>query len=379
MGNGLINNCCRKNNNKEPELLSNSKPKINNNFLYEKYITTKTGQKIIKNNFINILKKTGNILNSDFLFFIPKKIKNYIEKNPYEKNNQFNNELNTEKISFLKPIQLKNNDIIYIGEWTKEGIIHGEGKMYKPLINTYIEGFWYKGCLKYGRIITNDYIYIGNIEENKFHGKGKLIDNKGNIYEGMFSGGGRWGVGKFFFTDGCIYEGNYENDEMNGYGIFKWNNGISYKGTFDKGIFHGNGILKWENDKIYNIYNGQFKKGFFHGKGIYYWKKENEYYKGDYINNIKNGNGLYLFNNGNIYYGNWFNGKPNGKGNYETKNKIYSGQWKDGNLIEINDIISKYQSGEINENINFNLHINKENFDINNLEHINTKNIIEIN
>ena len=112
--------------------------------------------------------------------------------------------------------------------------------------------------------------------------------------------------------------------------------------------------------------------------GIYLWKNENEYYKGDYINNIKNGKGLYLFNNGNIYIGQWINGKPSGKGAYETKNKIYNGIWKNGSFIKIYDVISKYQSEEINENINFNFFTNTENIDINNLEHISTKNIPEI-
>ncbi len=162
---------------------------------------------------------------------------------------------------------------------------------------------------------------------------------------------------------------------MNGYRIFNWNNNIYYKGYFYKGIFNGYGILKWNNG---DIYNGQFKKGFFNGKGIYLWKNENEYYKGDYINNIKNGKGLYLFNNGNIYIGQWINGKPSGKGAYETKNKIYNGIWKNGSFIKLYDVISKYQSEEINENINFNFFTNTENIDINNLEHISTKNIPEI-
>ena len=283
---------------------------------------------------------------------------------------------NFENVNFSKPIQLKNNDIIYIGEWTKEGIINGKGKMYKPETKVYIEGEWSKGSLKYGRIITNNYIYIGYIEDNQYHGKGKLIELNGNIYEGSFLSGFKNGEGKYIYIDGCSYEGFYKNNEMNGYGIFKWKNGISYKGEFVNGIFNGNGILKWENN---NIYNGQFKQGFLNGKGIYYWKNENEYYQGEYINNIKNGNGLYLFNNGDIYKGQWVNGKPSGKGSFETKNKIYSGQWKDGDFIEIIDIISKYQSVEIDENIDFNLKINKEIIDISSLEHINSKIMIEIN
>ena len=376
MGNGIILECCKKDNKDEIEF-TNGKNLINYDYLFIKYINTKSEKIIEKKAFINKIKKIGNILNKDFLFFIPNKIKNYLKDNPYE--DKFNNstyESDIENINFSKPIQLKNNDIIYIGEWTKEGIINGKGRMYKPESKTYIEGEWLKGSLKYARIITEENIYIGYIKDNLYNGKGKILDYLGNIYEGYFSSGLKNGEGKYKYLDGCSYEGNYKNNEMNGYGIIKWNNGIFYKGEFDNGIFNGKGILSWNND---NIYNGQFQNGFFNGKGIYYWKNENEYYKGEYINNIKNGKGLYLFNNKDIYFGQWNNGKPHGKGTYETKNKRYTGQWKDGIFIELIDVISKYQSSEINECINFNFKAKKENIDISNLKHINSEKMFEIN
>jgi hypothetical protein len=380
MGSGVLNTCCRKDDKEELEFLSKKYNNSNYNYLYENDINIKSGQKIEKRNFIFQINKIGNILNNDFSFFLPNRIKDYIKENPYEESfinsNNLTNESDEENVNFSKPIQLKSNDIIYIGEWTKEGIINGKGRMYKPESGTYLEGEWSKGSFKYGRIITTENIYLGYIEDNLFNGKGKIKDLEGNIYEGEFSSGLKNGEGKYLYKDGCSYEGFYKKNEMNGYGIFKWNNNICYKGEFEKGIFNGKGILKWNND---DIYNGQFKKGFFNGKGIYYWKNENEYYKGEYLNNIKNGKGLYLFNNGDIFKGNWSNGKPNGKGTYETKNKIYTGKWKDGNLIEIIDVISKYQASEIKENINFNLKINKEVIDITNIEHINSKMILEIN
>ena len=376
----MIYGCCRKDNNDEIEFLSKIKNKKNYNYLYDNNINIKSVNSINKGNFIDKINKLGNILNIDFLFFIPNKIKEYIKENPYESSdinsNNSTNQSEMENINFSKPIQLKNNNIIYIGEWTKEGIINGKGRMYKPETKTYIEGEWLNGSLKYGRIITNDYIYIGYIEDNQYNGKGKLLDFKGNIFEGHFSYGLKNGEGKYLYIDGSSYEGSYKNNEMNGFGIFKWSNNVFYKGQFNKGIFNGKGILKWNNN---DIYNGQFKNGFFYGKGIYYWKNEKEYYKGEYINNIKNGKGLYLFNNGDIYKGQWNNGKPDGKGSYETKNKIYSGKWKEGIFIELIDIISKYQTCEINEDINFNFKINKENIDISNLEHINSKIMLEIN
>ncbi len=389
MGNGIVNYCCKRVEN-EPEISScETKKKIHKKNSFNRNLNTISSTSILQNTiiddktyFLNKVKKIGNIINLEYFDNLPKKIQDYIDANPYEELDKKFSEYATnsytevDNIYFSQQIQLKNNNIIYIGEWTKEGIINGRGKMYRPDIETFIEGEWCNGSLKYGRIINNSSVYIGCIEDNQFHGKGKYIDFMGNTYEGLFSFGKKHGEGKFIYSDGCTYEGNFQNDEMDGQGEFNWINGINYKGEFSKGIFHGNGILKWRNG---NIYNGEFKNGFFHGNGIFYWKKEEEYYKGVYLDNNKNGKGLYKFKNGDIYIGQWSNNKPSGKGNYETKNKIYSGIWKDGSFLEVLDIVSKYQSGEIKEKINFNFEALKENIDISTLEHINIKMMIEIN
>lgn len=388
MGNGIVNLCCQKPSEAEPEISSsqlksfkiNSKKNIKKN----KTDISMRPHKIIDTNtyFTNKIEKIGKILNSEFYDSIPNFIREYIQKNPYEEIEKKISDYTTlslteiDNLNFAKPIQLKNNNIIYLGEWTKEGIINGKGKMYKPDTETYIEGEWLNGSLKYGRVINKKSVYIGYIEDNQFQGKGKYIIFKEYTYEGFFSHGEKKGQGKCIFSDGCTYEGNYENNEMEGLGEFNWTNGNYYKGEFYKGIFNGNGLLKWRNG---NSYNGEFKKGFFNGNGIFYWKKEEEYYKGEYLNNNKNGKGMYKFKNGDIYIGQWVNSLPSGKGTYETKNKIYSGIWKNGKFLEILDIVSKYQSGEINENINFNFKALNENIDISYMDHINVKMMSEIN
>ena len=45
-----------------------------------------------------------------------------------------------------------------------------------------------------------------------------------------------------------------------------------------------------------------------HGFGIYTWANGREY-RGEYFNNLKEGNGVYIWGDGRKYEGQWANGK----------------------------------------------------------------------
>ena len=69
------------------------------------------------------------------------------------------------------------------------------------------------------------------------------------------------------------------------------------------------------------------------------WKDGNKYY-GNYKNNIKEGKGKFIWNNGKTFEGYFLNGKPHGKGIItltDENNKILSlneVEYDNGNLIE---------------------------------------------
>ena len=145
----------------------------------------------------------------------------------------------------------------------------------------------------YGMLTTPNMVYIGNWENDKFTGWGRITKRNGVILEG-----------KFF------------NGVLEGKGIVENGQGGKYIGDFRNSKRHGKGIL--ETDKIY--YDGDFLDDKFNGNGKIIFKKENHSYEGEFLNNEINGYGIFKWNNGDYYEGEMKNGKMNGKGKYVNKN-----------------------------------------------------------
>ena len=104
--------------------------------------------------------------------------------------------------------------------------------------------------------------------------------------------------------------------------------------------------------KLY--YNGKYKGDFLNnkreGKGIYIFSNGDKY-EGHYKNNLKEGFGIYSYKNGDIYEGNFKNDKYEGKGVYKYSNgDIYEGEYKkdlrDGKGIYIYNKRNKYEKYE---------------------------------
>ena len=61
----------------------------------------------------------------------------------------------------------------------------------------------------------------------------------------------------------------------------------------------------------------KYKNGKLHGEGLFKIK-ENEYYKGHYVEGVKEGEGEMKFSNGKLFVGPFSKGKPHGIGYYEN-------------------------------------------------------------
>ena len=92
-----------------------------------------------------------------------------------------------------------------------------------------------------------------------------------------------------------------------------------------------NNINQINNQTIkytYGIYRGQIVNGLKEGRGIFYWNNGDKY-EGDWKSDKPEGKGILLLNNGDKYEGDWRNGKKEGKGiYYYNDGNRYEGDWK---------------------------------------------------
>ena len=95
------------------------------------------------------------------------------------------------------------------------------------------------------------------------------------------------------------YFGEFLNNKMHGKGIlFDMNGNIIYEGDFVNDYFEGNGKYVYDDGEYYI---GQFLKGKKNGKGVLYYADGNIKYKGDFVNNKLEGKGKYIFKNRDYY------------------------------------------------------------------------------
>ena len=101
-----------------------------------------------------------------------------------------------------------------------------------------------------------------------------------------------------------IYQGEYHNEMLNGYGKLSFN-GNNYAGFFRDNNFDGKGILNIKNyeDDVDNYfvksYDGIFRSGKKEGIGLEKYKN-NEYYIGEFVKDLRHGKGTLYNENGAI-------------------------------------------------------------------------------
>ena len=277
---------------------------------------------------IGIQKSSSKIdskYNADFIGPINYYFKNYVKENKTNKE-EVKIEANKEETKEIKGKKegnkiLYENGEYYIGE-EKEGKRHGKGTLYNKYNNIKYEGDWV---------------------EDKYEGKGKLIEVADcKYYIGEFKKGKKQGNGIDYYGDEKkYYEGDYNEDLKEGNGKRVYDNENYYIGEWKKDKEHGKGKLYEKNNKI--IYEGNFFNGTYYigeikdnkknGKGILYCANGEIIYDGEFIDDQFEGKGKLIEEYGDYYYiGEFKDGKKHGKGIIYDKEGIirYEGDFIDG-------------------------------------------------
>ena len=99
-----------------------------------------------------------------------------------------------------------------------------------------------------------------------------------------------------------------------------------YIGYVKNGVPNGNGVIRYNNG---NVWEGNWVNGKpFKGDGFIYYT--NAKYEGHIDNSMRNGQGKYTGDNNLTYNGSWVNDKRDGTGKCEFEDgSIYEGDWKD--------------------------------------------------
>jgi hypothetical protein len=78
-----------------------------------------------------------------------------------------------------------------------------------------------------------------------------------------------------------------------------------------------------------DTYYGGWKNKKMNGRGTYVWKDGSKYI-GMWVDDLRNGYGQYIDSNNNVFEGEWKNGMQNGRGEYRGQDgTMWRGEWKD--------------------------------------------------
>jgi hypothetical protein len=186
--------------------------------------------------------------------------------------------------------------------------INGKG------IYSYVDGIFYDGAWENGvrqgfgiLEFKTGGKYEGMWEDDKYNGKGTLTMPDVFIYVGEFKDNNYNGNGTLTFASGTKYTGQFIDGKYHGYGTLVNINGTKYVGQFKDDYYDGYGILTFP-DKTRQI--GCFKMGEFVDVKI---EGTNICVFGD----CSNGQGIYSYETGTFYSGEWGDDKRNGYGYME--------------------------------------------------------------
>ena len=145
------------------------------------------------------------------------------------------------------------------------------------------------------------------------------------------------GVREVVFADGAIYRGAMRGTSLHGKGEYV-SKAFKYQGEFLDGLKQGTGVYVWDNG---DRYDGLFNQDKPDGRGKYHFAN-GDTYEGEVKAGVIIGRGIYATKTGDTFEGSFMGGKPHGVGVYRFANgDRYEGEMDQGRLQGRGRYISK--------------------------------------
>ena len=141
-------------------------------------------------------------------------------------------------------------------------------------------------------------------------GRGTLVYDDGDMYEGQWLAGHFHGQGKMTYATGSVYKGAWVQDKKHGYGKYSSAQGDAYEGEFQASLYHGRGKLTHPDG---SSYDGEWAEGKRQGRG----KVTNgagSSYDGEWADSEQHGSGTYTWDDGEVDVGCYEAGAEVGQG-----------------------------------------------------------------
>ncbi len=136
------------------------------------------------------------------------------------------------------------------------------------------------------------------------------------------------GVRELTFADGSIYRGAMRGSSLHGRGEYI-SKSFKYEGEFNDGLKQGQGVYVWENG---DRYEGPFTEDRPNGRGTYRFAN-GDAYEGEVKSGVIVGRGTYAAKGGDVFEGSFVGGKPDGIGVYRfASGDRYEGEIAQGKL-----------------------------------------------
>lgn len=213
----------------------------------------------------------------------------------------------------------------YEGEW-RRGLRHGHGRVVFPesrasrpaTTKSGAEGQLRGGGGADPAVGTGH--YEGCWKDDLRHGQGTIVYPTGSKYVGEWHCGDKQGHGRMEWAGtGQVYEGEWDKGLPTGWGTLLYGKpqgqaapgggGGKVGGVSRSGAGEGWGSEFRDHLGQQNCYVGQFRNGMRHGVGTFYYST-GAHYSGDWVENVKCGQGIFTFENGTTHEGRFDNDRP---------------------------------------------------------------------